>query len=105
MLMERVQAARECFRESKSRWGEVLGRSAHCCQTYFHKITILSCFNHNGPPITFASSGLQRDECFLTLKFMCGNSSPQCDIIRRLVPLGSDWVMRAEHSGKGLVPL
>ena len=30
---------------------------------------------------------------------------PQCDIIRRLGPLGSDWVMRAEHSGKGLVPL
>jgi len=36
---------------------------------------------------------------------MCGNSSTQCDISRRLGPLGSDWVMRAEHSGKGLVPL
>ena len=82
MVIEEVQAARVCLGESNSRWEEVLGRSAHSCQTHFHKITILSCFYHNGPPIAFAPSGLQSDDCFLNLKSMCGNSSPQCDIFR-----------------------
>ena len=42
--------------------------------------------------------------CSLHPRFICSNSNPQCDVVRRGGPLGGNYIMRVKTSCMGFVP-